>query len=153
MIALFTKCGRGNRTGLHLPGPGCEGPARLSGDRVARLVRDNQQPRRHHDDRTEHRMIGRGKIPEPISTGIILNVTSQTVQGSALTSSPGVGGSVMSVRSSSGSQRTTSPQKRPSLVAIDRLTGTLEASSFERMSGSITTTSYTLKCRPAQRMF
>jgi hypothetical protein len=83
MIALFTKCGRGNRTGLHLRGPGCEGPARLRYlvDRVARLVRDKRQPRRHHDDRTEYRMIGRGKIPEPISTGIILNVTSQTDQG------------------------------------------------------------------------
>jgi hypothetical protein len=37
--------------------------------------------------------------------------------------------------------------------SIGRVTGTLQASSLMRMSGSITTTSYSLKCRPAQRMF
>jgi hypothetical protein len=75
MIALFTKCGRGNRTGLHLPGPGCEGPARLRClvDRVARLVREKQQPRRHHDDRTEY---GQWKVYE------IAQVARDTIRAS-----------------------------------------------------------------------
>src|SRR5205823_13140517 len=47
-------------------------------------------------------MMGEEKIPEPISTGIILNVTSQTAKGPALrsTSSPGcaVGGALSNER-------------------------------------------------------
>ena len=103
-------------------------------------------------------MMGEEKIPEPISTGIILNVTSQTAKGSALrsTSSPGcAGGGALSnerdviVRFSEDNKSS----EATFIGSYRRVTGTLEASSFERMSGRITTTSYTLKCRPAQRMF
>src|SRR5436190_23019175 len=93
---------------------------------LSRLASRSRHPERRWRDckgTVTETMMGEEKIPEPISTGIILNVTSQTVQGFGtpvnIIAWVCGGRSVMSVTSSSGSQRTTSPQKRPSLVAID----------------------------------
>jgi hypothetical protein len=93
-------------------------------------------------------MMGEEKKPEPISLGIILNFTNRTVQGFGSPVKIIAWDEVM-VRFSEDNKSS----EAAFIGSIDRVTGTLEASSFERMSGSITTTSYALKCSTAQRMF
>jgi hypothetical protein len=91
-------------------------------------------------------MVGEEKKPEPTSMGIILNFTSRTVKG--------FGTPVKITAWDDSFVEFSEDNKSGAFIGnIDRITGTLEASHFHRTSGGITTTSYALKCRPAQRMF
>jgi hypothetical protein len=92
--------------------------------------------------------------PEPISMGLIFNFTKRTVQGL----SDGVKITTWDDVTVSFSHFNEDPEtknKSWSLGNIDRITGDLEASFFFETPKKVPldVTTYTLKCRPAQRMF
>src|SRR5262249_58603816 len=91
----------------------------------------------------------------PISTGIIINLTKRTLEGlEGLWSIPVEITSVNEVTITFyGSNRDESGEQSIS-GSIDRVTGLLEA-AFSRLNAVSIRTSmlYSLKCRPAQRMF
>jgi hypothetical protein len=95
--------------------------------------------------------------PEPVSMGLIVNFTNRTVQGFG---SPGV--IDYPVKITAWNEVTVaflgSEDKYRSSIrgSIDRVTGDVEATSMvtDAKTGNIVaSTSYALKCRPAQRMF
>jgi hypothetical protein len=98
--------------------------------------------------------------PEPISMGIIVNFTKQTVHGfddpffgEQLIKITGITETAVSFGARDTMFQTTS---RSVMGAIDRVTGDVwvDATSSDAKTGkTITSTSYALKCRPAQRMF
>ena len=89
--------------------------------------------------------------PEPISMGIIVNFTAGTVTGFTY---PGADLLVKITRFDemhvlfSGSKG-----NRTIIGSIDRVTGDVAATSTITYSTATSSTSYDLKCRPAQRMF
>ena len=97
--------------------------------------------------------------PQPISMGLMVNFTSGTVQGFG---TPGLLDYPVRITAAndvtiafSGSQAIMN--SRFSITgSIDRVTGDVEATSMltdEKTSHVISQTSYTLQCRPTQRMF
>jgi hypothetical protein len=100
--------------------------------------------------------ISTSEKPEPISTGIIVNFATKTVTGFAY---PGVDTPVKITEFDDvhiafyGSNAS-----RLNIISgvIDRVTGAVEATvegpTFQKEFG-ISMTDYSLKCRPAQRMF
>jgi hypothetical protein len=103
--------------------------------------------------------VGAEAKPEPISMGIVVNFTKRTVQGFG---SPGFRDYPVEITAwndvtvmFAGSEETRY-SKASMTGSIDRVTGDVEA--FSTMSDAktgktIVSTSYALKCRPAQRMF
>jgi hypothetical protein len=99
-----------------------------------------------------------GAKPEPLSMGIIVNFTNRTVQGFG---SPGVVD--YPVKITAWNEVTVSfygSDEKMGLTtrgAIDRVTGDVDATSMaydHPKSGKVVSQDvYTLKCRPAQRMF
>jgi hypothetical protein len=104
-----------------------------------------------------------GMEPEPVSMGIIVNFTARTVQG--FTSSffeypvkiTRINDVIVEFR---GEQEFFAGSQLHSVSgSIDRVTGDVEVTSVFRAQAnskrkeSIISTSYSLKCRPAQRMF
>jgi hypothetical protein len=98
-----------------------------------------------------------GAKPEPLSMGIIVNFTNRTVQGFG---SPGVVDYPVKITAWNevtvtfyGSDEKMGLTTRG---AIDRVTGDVDATSmaYDSKSGKVVSQNvYTLKCRPAQRMF
>jgi hypothetical protein len=108
---------------------------------------------------------GEDAKPEPISMGIIVNFTKRTVHGFG---DPDPRFSFMDVPvkitgvnevtvAFAGSQTMFGGSQEASINgSIDRVTGDVFATSMstdKRTSKIIISTNYTLKCRPAQRMF
>jgi hypothetical protein len=97
--------------------------------------------------------------PAPVSMGIIVNFTKKTVHGfgdpifgEQLIKITGITETVVNF---SGDDKVGNTS-RSAMGSIDRVTGDMwvSASSTVTTTGkTITSTSYTLKCRPAQRMF
>jgi hypothetical protein len=96
--------------------------------------------------------------PEATSMGIIVNFTNRTVQGFGL---PGVMDYPVKITANevtitfAGSDAD-EIAKASTMGSIDRVTGDVEASSRltdPKTGKTLTWTSYSLKCRPAQRMF
>jgi hypothetical protein len=107
-----------------------------------------------HDDRRN----GDAK-PEPISMGIIVNFTKQTVHGFG---DPFFGEQLIKITGITetavyfGATDKLWNTSRSVMGSIDRVTGDVwvDATSSDAKTGkTITSTSYALKCRPAQRMF
>jgi hypothetical protein len=100
--------------------------------------------------------------PEPISMGIIVNFTNRTVHGFGY---PGFGGlmdfpvkitGMDEVTVVFGGSDSKSAIEKSISGSIDRVTGDVEATSSAhdaKTGKTLTSTSYALKCRPAQRMF
>jgi hypothetical protein len=99
--------------------------------------------------------------PERVSMGIIVNFTNRTVQGFG---TPGLMDYPVKITAWNevtvvfgGSEDFFKETQRASIMgSIDRVTGDAEATSMvtDAKTGKIiTSTSYALKCRPAQRMF
>jgi hypothetical protein len=98
--------------------------------------------------------------PEPISMGIIVNFTKQTVHGfddpffgEQLIKITGITETAVHFGARDTLFQTTT---RSVMGAIDRVTGDVwvDATSSDAKTGkTITSTSYALKCRPTQRMF
>jgi hypothetical protein len=101
---------------------------------------------------------GQEEKPEPISMGIIVNFTARTVQGF---NSPGYGSYPVMINGENdvtisfyGSRQSGDVEDSVS-GSIDRVTGDVwaENRTFNVKSGNGFTTTYTLKCKPAQRLF
>ena len=98
--------------------------------------------------------------PEPISMGIILNFTKNTVHGFG---DPIFGEQLIKITSITetvvyfgASDKFSQTISQSVMGAVDRVTGDVwvAATSTDTKTGkTITSTSYALKCRPAQRMF
>jgi hypothetical protein len=96
--------------------------------------------------------------PQPVSMGIIVNFSARTVQGFV---SPGLEFPVKITAANDVTIEFSGYQQLPSslhsiLGSIDRVTGDVEATSLitdPKTSKSISQTTYTLQCRPTQRMF
>jgi hypothetical protein len=98
--------------------------------------------------------------PEPISMGIIVNFTKNTVHGfgdpffaEQLITITGITETAVYFGASDKLFQTTS---RSVMGAIDRVTGDVwvdDTSRDTKTGKTITSTSYALKCRPTQRMF
>ncbi len=98
--------------------------------------------------------------PEPISMGIIVNFTNRTVQGFG---HPGFGGLMdFPVKITAWNEVTVAFEGKNQVIeksingSIDRVTGDMEATSTSfnlKTNKTLSSTSYALKCRPAQRMF
>jgi hypothetical protein len=90
--------------------------------------------------------------PEPISVGIILNFTTHTVQGFGdPTKITGMNDTTITF---SGSNPPGQASKWNILGSLDRVTGALEAITQLSSNGRLyDRTSYSLKCKPTQRMF
>jgi len=97
--------------------------------------------------------------PEPVSMGIIVNFTKQTVHGfgyPGLTDYPVNITGANEVTVAFVGRRDRGFSKDSTMGSIDRVTGDLEATlttTDSKTGKTITSTSYALKCRPAQRMF
>jgi hypothetical protein len=97
--------------------------------------------------------------PEPVSMGIIVNFTKKTVHGfgdpifgEQLIQITGVTETAVKF---SGADKVGN-MSRSAMGAIDRVTGDVwvyAGSTVTTTGKTITSTSYALKCRPAQRMF
>ena len=100
--------------------------------------------------------LGPDGKPEPISMGVIVNFTTQTVQGfgSGLLDYPvEITAANEVIIAFSGANKPSNVGQHNISGAIDLVTGELEAtSSFWSTTGSVST-SYSLKCKPTQRMF
>ena len=82
--------------------------------------------------------------PEPISMGIIVDFAARTVEGFSL-----IRAKIIEVTETSVSFRGSDDTHGSVIGGIDRVTGAVEAfTSLAKL-----TTSYSLKCRPTQRMF
>jgi hypothetical protein len=93
--------------------------------------------------------------PEQITLGIVVNLTARTVAGFTY---PGLEEFPVVIRDANEVHITFtgSNESGSSIVAgdINRVTGELWASSMMRdTSNIVTSTTYSLKCRPTQRMF
>jgi hypothetical protein len=97
--------------------------------------------------------------PEPISMGIIVNFTKKTVHGFG---DPFFGEQLIKITGITETAVYFSADdkllnsSRSVMGAIDRVTGDVWAdftSTDNKTGKTITSTSYALKCRPAQRMF
>jgi hypothetical protein len=96
--------------------------------------------------------------PAPISMGIIINFTNRTVQGFGY---PGSSPTNFPVRITAMDDVTVvfsgsdgPPTEQRISGTIDRVTGDVGATLFTGVSGTtFSSTDYSLKCRPAQRMF
>jgi hypothetical protein len=97
--------------------------------------------------------------PAPISMGIIVNFTKNTVQGFGI---PGVSDHPVKIRGMNDARIVFdgSHDNGTSVASItgsiDRVTGDVEATdmlSNTKAGNVISSTSYALKCRPTQRMF
>src|SRR6266498_2042430 len=103
--------------------------------------------------------------PEPVSMGIILNFTKNTVQGFGylLGYPPQVGDFPVKITGVNevtvafdGSESRNQVNEEGIRGTIDRVTGDMDAisTSFSlKTKKTLSSTSYALKCRPAQRMF
>jgi len=98
--------------------------------------------------------------PEPVSMGIIVDFTNQTVQGFGTPGQPSdfplkITGMNEVTVSFGGSSRALAADLSIN-GTIDRVTGDVEASSIQTSVKTgiiISWLNYALKCRPAQRMF
>jgi hypothetical protein len=100
--------------------------------------------------------LGPDAKPEPISISVVVNFTTRTVKGfgSGLLDYP-VEITAMNevIIAFSGANKPSNVGQHSISGAIDLVTGELEAtSSFWSTTGSVST-SYSLKCKPTQRMF
>jgi hypothetical protein len=97
--------------------------------------------------------------PEPISMGIIVNFTKRTVHGfgdPALGEYPVKITGWNDVTVSFGGSEDSKVSTASIFGSIDRVTGDVWANSMvtdAKTSKTVSSTSYALKCRPAQRMF
>ena len=102
-----------------------------------------------------------GMEPEPISMGLIVNFTAGTVQGFG---SPSIMNYPVKIKGINdvtidfaGFQEFFAGTQEASIRgSIDRVTGDVEATSTvmaTKTKKTIISTSYSLKCRPTQRMF
>ena len=82
--------------------------------------------------------------PEPISMGIIVDFAARTVEGFSL-----IRAKIIEVTETSVSFRGSDDTHGSVIGGIDRVTGAVEAFT----SLAKVTTSYSLKCKPTQRMF
>jgi len=95
--------------------------------------------------------------PEPYSAGVIIDFTARTVEGIAFPAK--ISGVTNVIVTFEGSQDGILETIWTVNGHIDRVTGDLEATLRMRdkktgkSAGSVTGTVYSLKCRPAQRMF
>jgi hypothetical protein len=89
--------------------------------------------------------------PEPVSMGIIVNFTKRTVQGFEDDYPVKITGWNDVTVAFSGEDR----KGAQTMGSIDRVTGAVEATSMViNAKGEVTySLKYSLKCRPAQRMF
>ena len=97
--------------------------------------------------------------PAPISMGIIVNFTKNTVQGFGI---PGVSDYPVKIRGMNDARivfdgsHDNGTSVASTTGSIDRVTGDVEATDIlsNTKTGNVTpSTSYALKCRPAQQMF
>jgi hypothetical protein len=98
------------------------------------------------------------KKPEPVSMGIIVNFKAGTIQGFVypnLVDHPVKMTGVNDVTVTFGGSHETASSRVHIMGSIDRITGDVWAFSGEANAQwqPISSTFYTLKCRPAQRMF
>jgi hypothetical protein len=96
--------------------------------------------------------------PDPISMGIIVNFTNRTVQGfgGLIWDYPVKIAAWNDVTVTFGGSQDDKFSKASIMGNIDRVTGDVGATSMvtdAKTGKTITSTSYALKCRPAQRMF
>jgi hypothetical protein len=101
--------------------------------------------------------VGPDAKPEPISMGVVVNFTTRTVQGfgSGLLDYPVEITAVNEVIIAFGGASKPNNVGQHSIIsgAVDLVTGELGVtSSFLGTTGSVST-SYSLKCKPTQRMF
>jgi hypothetical protein len=95
---------------------------------------------------------------DPITMGIVVDFRTRTVHGFELSGvevSPLKVSSWNEARVAFGGSFTDKVYERTFLGTIDRATGDVEATSTlaDVKTGNSRTTSYSLKCKPAQRMF
>jgi hypothetical protein len=97
--------------------------------------------------------------PEPISMGIIVNLSARTVQGFGV---PGLNDYPIKITAANDAtvmfegQQNSGTSVASIWGTMDRVTGDLEAISMVSNSAPFTVisrTTYTLQCRPAQRIF
>jgi len=97
--------------------------------------------------------------PAPISMGIIVNFTKNTVQGFGI---PGVSDYPVKIRGMNDARivfdasHDNGTSTASITGSIDRVTGDVEATDMlqnPKTGGVMSSKSYALKCRPAQRMF
>jgi hypothetical protein len=99
--------------------------------------------------------LGPDGKPEPISMSVVVNFTTRTVQGFGLLDNPvEITAQYEEIITFGGADKPNSVGQRSIISgAIELVTGELEAtSSFWSATGSVST-SYSLKCKPTQRMF
>jgi len=97
--------------------------------------------------------------PVPIEMGIIVNFATRTVQGFSI---PGIADFPVKITAMNDVSITffgSDPEPLPPIIkwtisgSIDRVTGDVGAVSTGSTEKIATSTTYELKCRPAQRMF
>ena len=97
--------------------------------------------------------------PEPVSMGIIVNFTKRTVQGfghPGLIDYPVQITAWNDVTVALGGSHLFANQQLSIMGSIDRVTGDVEATDLStdtKTRQTVSSLQYTLKCRPAQRMF
>ena len=101
--------------------------------------------------------VGPDAKPEPISMGVVVNFTTRTVQGfgSGLLDYPVEITAINEVTIAFGGASKPSNVGQHSIIsgAVDLVTGELGATSAVWGTTGAVSTSYTLKCKPTQRMF